>query len=232
VASRVGECNATSGRNIRHPVYNSDRALLPTHFQMLQAKSGLDFTVDACANMNGDNALCDKFYSEANSFLQADLSNEHVWCNPPFIMLEKCLTHYRQQKETHPQSISGCFVMPSKSVAGLAPLLHGMVLLHTFPKGTTLFQGPRPDGTRAVLPPCPFAVSVYSDAPVNASESSQGHRILSAAAQTRSLDMLFSGRVAGLQADILVTPASILIDSGATAPFISPKCAKVRSSNG
>lgn len=187
--------------------------------------SGQTFTVDACANANGDNALCDRYYSSADSFLQADITEAHIWCNPPFIMLEDCLSRYRVLKDSHPQTISGCFLMPSKSVARLTPLLQGMVLLHTFPKGTTLFQGPRPDGTRAVLPPCPFSVSVYWDRPVS-SDSSQGHSILSAAARTRSLDMLFCGRVAGSHANVLVTPASILIDSGATAPFISPECAK------
>jgi hypothetical protein len=226
VTNRVSECNATDGTDIRHPVYNGDRALLPAHFHMLQAKSGQNFTVDTCANENGDNALCDKFYSKADSFLQADISTAHIWCNPPFIMLEDCLTHYRNQKQKHPQTLSGCFLMPSKSVTALAPLLQGMVLLHTFPKGTTLFQGPRPDGTRAVLPPCPFSVSVYWDRPISTSEFSEGHSILSAAAQTRSLDMLFSGRVAGSHANVLLTPANILIDSGATAPFISPECAE------
>lgn len=197
---------------------------------MLQSKIGVPFTMDACANHTGDNALCAKYYSKTNSFLQADLNNEHVWCNPPFIMLEECLTHYKNQKQRYPQTLSGCFLMPTKSVVGLAPLLQGMTLLHTYPKGTTLFQGPRPDGTRAVLPPCPFSVSIYWDRSISMAtetESSRGHSNLTcAAAQTRSLDMLFSGRVAGSDAQVLITPANILIDSGATAPFISPECAK------
>jgi DNA N-6-adenine-methyltransferase (Dam) len=86
VANRVTEFGATRGANIRHPVYNSDRSLLPSHFRMLEARTGLPFTIDACANDSGDNALCDKFFSKTNSFLLADITNEHVWCNPPFII--------------------------------------------------------------------------------------------------------------------------------------------------
>jgi hypothetical protein len=225
IPSRVAECNATDGTNIRHPVYNSDRALLPVHFKMLEQKTSKNFTMDACANVNGDNALCAKFCSATDSFLQADISNEHVWCNPPFIMLEDCLQHYRQQKQLHPNTVSGCFLMPTKAVNRLAPLLTGMVLLHTFSKGTTLFEGPRSDGTRAVLPPCPFSVSVYWDRPVSTDPSSGYPQTHSAAALTHGLDMLFTGRVAGSDAQVLITAANILIDSGATAPFISPECA-------
>ena len=83
VDNRVSECNAIDGANIRHPVYNCDRALLPAHFHMIQDKSGQNLTVDACANANGDNALCKTYYSKVNSFLQADIKSEHVWCNPP-----------------------------------------------------------------------------------------------------------------------------------------------------
>jgi RNase H-like domain found in reverse transcriptase/Reverse transcriptase (RNA-dependent DNA polymerase)/Integrase zinc binding domain/Chromo (CHRromatin Organisation MOdifier) domain/Retroviral aspartyl protease len=36
--------------------------------------------------------------------------------------------------------------------------------------------------------------------------------------------MLFAGHVAGSDAHVLMTPANILVDSGATAPFISPEC--------
>lgn len=40
------------------------------------------FTVDLCADK--DNALCEKFYSEENNGLEADLTGEIVYCNPPY----------------------------------------------------------------------------------------------------------------------------------------------------
>ena len=108
-----------------------------------------------------------------------------------------------------------------------------MQLLHTWHKGTTvLFHGPDPSGTaaRCTLPPCPFSVSVYWDPvqPASATGIFSGHYGAASSAENTgnaapaALDMLFAGKVSGGKANIAVSDAHILVDSGATAPFMSP----------
>lgn len=55
-----------------------------------------DFTVDLCASH--DNALCWRYYTKENSGLDADLTGERVFCNPPYgrketaLWIKKCAT--------------------------------------------------------------------------------------------------------------------------------------------
>lgn len=44
--------------------------------------SEFHFTVDLCADDN--NHLCEKYYTKENSGLDADLTGEVVFCNPPY----------------------------------------------------------------------------------------------------------------------------------------------------
>lgn len=54
------------------------------------------FTVDLCAD--DKNHLCDKYYTQKNSGLDAVLTGERVFCNPPYgrkqtsLWIEKCAT--------------------------------------------------------------------------------------------------------------------------------------------
>lgn len=41
-----------------------------------------NFTVDLCASK--DNALCTHYYTKENSGIEADLTGERVFCNPPY----------------------------------------------------------------------------------------------------------------------------------------------------
>ena len=63
---------------------NDDRMLHPKIFKQLQKLSNHTFTLDACANSKGDNALCSRYCSVEDSFLNRDLKGEFVWLNPPF----------------------------------------------------------------------------------------------------------------------------------------------------
>lgn len=55
-----------------------------------------NFTVDLCADE--DNKLCEKYYSKENDGMLADLTDEVVFCNPPYgrqntsKWIEKCAT--------------------------------------------------------------------------------------------------------------------------------------------
>lgn len=57
-----------------------DWATPPYLFDELNKEFG--FTVDLCAD--DKNHLCNKYYTKENSGLNADLSGEIVFCNPPY----------------------------------------------------------------------------------------------------------------------------------------------------
>ena len=57
---------------------NDDRMLHPKIFKQLQKLSNHTFTLDACANDNGDNALCSRYCLVEDSFLNKDLKGEFV----------------------------------------------------------------------------------------------------------------------------------------------------------
>ena len=61
-----------------------DRMLHPKIFKQIQKLSNHTFTFDACANSKGDNALCARYCSVEDSFLDRDFKGEFVWLNPPF----------------------------------------------------------------------------------------------------------------------------------------------------
>ena len=61
-----------------------NRMIHPKIFKQLQKLSNHTFTLDARANSTGDNALCSRYCSVEDSFLNRDLKGEFVWLNPPF----------------------------------------------------------------------------------------------------------------------------------------------------
>lgn len=81
------------------------------------------------------------------------------------------------------------------------------VLVH-YPAGTVMFSAPGSNGSRVVLPPCPFPVKVYHDPP-----GSSMH-LGALPTQQSGISMLYEGMISG-------ESATILLDSGASASFIS-----------
>ena len=71
-----------------------DRQLKVSEFKKLQVLCPHQFTLDACANPQGDNALCPKYCSTQDSFLKRDLENEFVWMNPTFKRGHEFIDHY------------------------------------------------------------------------------------------------------------------------------------------
>jgi hypothetical protein len=90
----------------------SDRMLSPDIFRELQDLTSRQFTLDACCNDNGSNALVSKFCSKSNSFLETDVQGEHVWLNPPFNQLREFISHYLQCKAKSPHTTSACILVP------------------------------------------------------------------------------------------------------------------------
>ena len=154
------------------PKDTSDWMLNRSEFLKWQRELGVTFSVDACCDPDGFNShVPTRFYSKDKSFLQADVSGETVWCNPPFHSAVTFLSHYLQCKSTAPWSTSGVFILPKWRNPKWANLTQGMRLLHEYPAHTQLFTRPNADPAldRVQVGPAPWPVQVFYDPPVPSS---------------------------------------------------------------
>jgi hypothetical protein len=150
-----------------------DRMLHPSYFQMIERMIGTKFTLDACANPNGDNALCVKYCSPDNSFLNFNCARETIWMNPPFRgnIMKSMILHYLQCKQQAPNTTSACILLPEWIVQPFANLLRGMKLLTTINKDViamTVPTHPHPNVPgRSIFPiGLPFDLLIYHDPPL------------------------------------------------------------------
>jgi hypothetical protein len=189
---------------------NQDRQLLPRIFTKLQSKTSRRFTLDGCADVEGNNALCERYCcaTKSKSFFVTPLAGEFVWINAPFNCLKRFIRRYMQQKSESPTDTSACILVPHRRRDYQAhQLMAHMQILQHFQAGTVLFNAPTSDGSRRTeLPPCPFAVTIYYDPPEIAATA--------VVAQMSTMSMLFTGKVNN-------TTATFLLDSGASHSFIS-----------
>ena len=144
-----------------------DRRILPSEFGKLQDSLGVTFTLDACANPDGSNALCTNYCSRENSFLEKDLANEVVWLNPPFANMKDYFDHFQEQKRLHPE-LQGCILVPKWRTTADHQLFKQMQLVTTYAKGHYLFDAPnrptntrRPPGKRSKLGGIPWPVHIW-----------------------------------------------------------------------
>ena len=84
----------------------------PQIFKQLQELSNHTFTLDACANSKGDNALYSQYCLVEDSFLTKDLKGEFVWLNPPFKRATKFLEAYFAQRRAYPDHVGTFILLP------------------------------------------------------------------------------------------------------------------------
>ena len=122
----------------------ADRMLHPYFFQIIQQKIGKEFTLDACANPTGNNALCSNYCSKENSFLEYNCKGHTIWINPPFnrIMVKLMLLHYLHYKHQDPHNTSACILLPDWIIPTVKIYLEGMIILCTFPAGQPVMTVP------------------------------------------------------------------------------------------
>ena len=125
------------------------------------------FTVDACVDPAGENAVAKKFYHSQNSFLKANVEGENVWLNVPFRRAGKFLRHYLECKEKAPAQTSAVIVLPKWENKPWWQMTQGLRLLKTYPAGTKLFTVPSktPDGPCIDMGPTKWPVCVFWDPP-------------------------------------------------------------------
>ena len=142
------------------------RMLHPKIFKQIQKLSNHIFTLDACANSKGDNALCARYCSIEDSFLNKDLKGEFVWLNPPFKRAHEFLEAYFAQKRAYPDHVGACILLPCWRQFANILELRQMAVLKQFTPWTHLFSQPgQGQSNRKDMGGVPWAVNVYYDPP-------------------------------------------------------------------
>ena len=154
-----------------------DRMIHPRTFKQIQKLCNHTFTLDACANNSGDNALCSRYCSPEDSFLSKDLQGEFVWLNPPFKRANEFLEAYFAQKREYPDQVGACILLPCWRQFADIPELRRMSLLKHYAPGTHLFSQPGQDlAKRHEMAGVPWGVNVYYDPPRRTTFYAQAHQ--------------------------------------------------------
>ena len=119
-----------------------DRMIHPRIFKQIQKLCDHTFTLDACANRKGDNALCSCYFSAEDSFLNKDLKGEFVWLNPQFKRATDFLEAYFKQKRAYPDHVGACSLLPCWRQFPDIPELRQIALLKHFAPEIHLFNQP------------------------------------------------------------------------------------------
>ena len=194
------------------------------------------FTVDACANPAGENAVAKKFYHSQNSFLKANVEGENVWLNVPFRRAGKFLRHYLECKERTPAQTSAVIVLPKWENKPWWQMTQGLRLLKTYPAGTKLFTVPSktPGGPCIHMGPTKWPVCVFWDPPTlqgfvkplpyNATKEEATSEEPSKEEETPELCGLrpTSEKLIRLKGKVRGHSVTILVDSGAGRNYIDP----------
>ena len=147
---------------------NQDRMLLPAEFSKIQKMIGLKFTMDACCNPDGSNALVPELYKSAqDSFLEYNCAGQNVWLNPPYADMTPFIKHYVECKTKSPHNTSAVLILP-KWRGSHTHYLKGMHVIKEFPKGSRIFSAPGATNSSERIPlgPTPWPVQVLYDPPV------------------------------------------------------------------
>ena len=124
---------------------HSDRMFHPEHFAQVQSLVSHPFTLDACANPDGKNSLCERYCSRQDSFLSRSLQNEFVWLNPPFKDAKPFLDHYFAERHKTPETTGACILLPAWRCFTEHPELAKLRKIVQYPKGSRLFSQPSHD---------------------------------------------------------------------------------------
>ena len=147
-----------------------DRQYKPRLYSHVIKLLGVKPTHDAAASYDGANSFCSSYSHPGASFLnwKPNRPGHVVWLNPPFSKADEFIDHYFQLKQADP-SLSAIIMVPVKTDNSTIQSLetHGCQLVVHHLKHRMLFtQISDTDGSRIDMPPCPFEIKIFYDAPV------------------------------------------------------------------
>jgi len=123
------------------------------------------FDVDACAEPDGENSLCDTFWSRDNSALKQDWKGLNVWCNPPYDNIEAYLRKFLHSYQSSPSNTSAIFILPRWTTASWWPLTDQLLESHTHDIGSDLFLTPDQRNDYGKIGPIKWPVTVFTSKP-------------------------------------------------------------------
>ena len=197
-----------------------DRAIMRHHFERVQTHIGKTFTMDCCCNDTGDNALCKPFCSPNSSFLTWTpvTGTEVLWINPPFDRAGKFVKHYLHLKRQYPK-LSACFCLPCwnymSKTSWYQELRQQTTCIQKFAPHDRVFNWATPNGRAEATLGIPWPVNILYDAPAPDSPL-PAHLCTHTSCH---LSLMYSGRIGDIS-------GTILVDTGASATFVSPKMAE------
>ena len=120
------------------------------------------FEVDACADDEGRNAQCKRFWSPSDSYNCHSWAGQKVWCNPPFQEIAEVLDNAVASYYEDVEKTLVMLVLPDWPDARWWPHVTASELCHCvghYPAGTQLFTAPPTGkGGRRVMTPTKWGV--------------------------------------------------------------------------
>ena len=180
----------------------------------------------------------DNYCNPKRSFLQADVTGQHVWLNPPFHNATDYLAHFEKCRQAAPSTTSAVIVLPAWSKPEWEPYLKKYLLLHQYHVGRhALFSALRDNGELEWVGPTRFPINVWlADYTADSRETStnprsQGGEKRQPAPVPESTLMHVTSQQA--EDDLLVAEAVVsgrkvqaLLDTEATTNFMDAAFAK------
>jgi transposase InsO family protein len=185
----------------------------------LERLLGRCISFDAQTARAGFGELCNLFAPCNRSLSSVSLGGHTVLFVPSSLRtLQLQLAHYRACKRQRPDT-AACVLMPAFLERKAPELLSGMRKVHRFGPGSQLFNGRDLAGSPVLLPPLPYSVDVWYDAPSSAP-------VVASVPFLSTLSLPVLSAVAGdhlplVQLSSAGLPLKALIDSGASHDFIS-----------
>jgi len=183
------------------------------------------------------------------SFASKDCSGHHVLIDPPPNRMEQHLAHYVACKNSKPESTSACIMVPRyEGGSHWRRHLQGMRLLHEYPSGTPLkFACQSPSTQQAADAPAPtplvpskYPIQVWYDPRRGINASTCPGQVIQAyfpgdsaprkKGATHTLKAAAQGTWLVFEATVGHRSCKVLLDTGATANFMSLQLAEALSS--
>ena len=142
------------------------RRLKQAEFRWIEKISGRPFTHDAYSGHmeSGVQPMCTSATPGLAEFMDFDPTGHHVWISAPFGDTLQMMLHFITAKQKSPHNTSACVLLPDWAVLKAKPLLKGWERLHTYPKGSRVFDPVRSSPDDVIphtLPGIPWALQVW-----------------------------------------------------------------------
>lgn len=195
------------------------RVVTPSVLANLERLVNRRFSLDAQTGCAGFGDMCNLYAPRCRSLSSVALGGHTILFVPSSLRsLQVNLAHYRSCKFQRPDT-AACVLIPAYLEQKASQLLPNMRKVHRYGPGSQLFNGIDITGSSVLLPPLPYSIDVWYDAPA-AVPSVASLPFLSA------LTLPVLSTVAGDNLPLVqLTTAGLslkaLVDSGASHDFIS-----------